>query len=170
MSVPVYGTAAMPRPSASRQAVTYRRPPSSAVSIVSGPNKNILSPFEDLGDGQRQMLQKRVDTLHAKFVSVVAAGRHMEEDRVKRLADGRLMLGSEALREGLVDQTGQLEEATEKLRSYFGGKTPRYVRYTKRESVLDLFSDPAFWGSAVREAAPSVRPAGVAAPSAKAGD
>ncbi|MBQ9727925.1 MAG: signal peptide peptidase SppA [Kiritimatiellae bacterium] len=139
-----------------------------AVSIVSGPNKNILSPFEDLADGQRQMLQKMVDALHARFVAVVAAGRHMEEGRVKGLADGRLLLGAEALREGLVDQTGQLEEATEKLRSYFGGKTPRYVRYTKRESVLDMFSDPAFWGSAVREAAPSVRPAGVTAPSARA--
>ena len=141
-----------------------------AVSIVSGPNKNILSPFEDLGDGQRQMLQKMVDTLHAKFVSVVASGRHMDEARAKALADGRLLLGSEAVREGLADQTGQLEEADEKLRSWFGGKAPRYVRYTRRESVLDVFSDPAFWGSAIREAAPSARPAGVKPPSAKAGE
>ena len=138
-----------------------------AVSIVSGRNKNTMSPFEDLTDDQRRMLQGMVDELHARFVRVVATGRHLEEDRVKQVADGRLLLGSQALKEGLVDQTGQLEEATEKLRSYFGGKSPRYMRYSRRESVLDLFSDPAFWGSAIREAAPSARPAGVSAPSAR---
>lgn len=140
-----------------------------AVSIVSGRDKNVMSPFEDLTDEQRQMLQKMVDSLHARFVSVVAAGRHMEEERVKRIADGRLLLGADALREGLVDQTGQLEEATEKIRSYFGGKSPRYVRYARRESVVDLFSDPAFWGSAVREALPSALPGGPAAPGARLG-
>ena len=141
-----------------------------AVSIVSGRNKNVMSPFEDLTDEQRQMLQKMVDSLHARFVSVVAAGRHMEEERVKQLADGRLLLGADALREGLVDQTGQLEEATEKIRSYFGGKSPRYVRYARRESIVDLFSDPAFWGSAIREAVPSALPGGPAAPGARLGE
>ncbi len=141
-----------------------------AVSIVSGKNKNAMSPFEDLTDEQRRMLQAQVDELHARFVGLVAAGRHLEEDRVKQVADGRTLLGTQALREGLVDELGQLEEATEKIRSYFGGKTPRYVRYTRRESVLDLFSDPAFWGSAIREAAPSARPAGLSAPSARMDD
>lgn len=139
-----------------------------AVSIVSGRNKNAMSPFEDLTDEQRRMLQGMVDELHARFVRVVSEGRHLEEDRVKQVADGRLLLGSQALKEGLVDETGQLEEATAKLCSYFGGKSPRYVRYSRRESVLDLFSDPAFWGSAIREAAPSARPAGISAPSARA--
>ncbi|MBQ3810509.1 MAG: signal peptide peptidase SppA [Kiritimatiellae bacterium] len=141
-----------------------------AVSIVSGKDKNVMSPFEDLTDDQRRSLQKMVDAMHARFVSVVAAGRHLEEDRVKQIADGRVLLGADALKEGLVDQTGQIEEATEKIRSWFGGKSPRYVRYSRRESVVDLFSDPAFWGSAVREAVPSARPGGVSAPSAKLGE
>ena len=141
-----------------------------AVSIVSGRNKNVMSPFEDLTDEQRQMLQKMVDSLHARFVSVVAEGRHLDEARVKPLADGRLLLGADALKEGLADQAGQLQEACEKLRSWFGGKAPRYVRYSRRESVFDLFSDPAFWGAAIREAAPSARPAGVSAPSARMGE
>ena len=42
---------------------------------------------------------------------VVCTGRHLPEDRVRQLADGRVYAGTEAKALGLVDELGYLEDA-----------------------------------------------------------
>lgn len=118
-----------------------------AVSVTSGPHKNMLDPFTDLTDEQRRMLQSEVDALQALFVSRVAEGRHgrLTEDRVKALADGRLFLGPEAQEKGLVDAVGHLDAALSEVRRRVGGD-PVYVRYDHPRPLLDDLLSDAFTG------------------------
>ena len=114
-----------------------------AVSVTSGPHKNMLDPFTDLTDEQRRMLQSEVDALQALFISRVTEGRHgrMPEERVKALADGRLFLGPEAQEKGLVDAVGHLDAALSEVRRRVGGEAV-FVQYVHPQPLLEgLFSD-----------------------------
>ena len=132
------------------------------VSVASGPNKNMMSPFQDLTDPQRQLVQAEVDALHARFVDVVAKGRKLSEERAKALADGRVFLAEEAKNEGLVDEVGYLEDAKSKVSSLLGGKAARYFVYGADQGLWRSILSPSFFGAVVREALPD---AGLSEPS-----
>lgn len=79
--------------------------------IASGPLKDQPSLFHPLTDEGRAALTRVIGDLYAQFVAMVAAGRHMEPDRVRELADGRIFTGRQALAVGLVDAIGGEREA-----------------------------------------------------------
>lgn len=83
------------------------------LNIKSGVNKDIGSPFQPLSAEGREILQSLVDNVHGQFVSAVAGGRGLDEDKVRRLADGRVYSGAQAKELGLIDQFGNLEDAIE---------------------------------------------------------
>lgn len=59
----------------------------------------------------REVLQGLVNDMYGQFVQMVAAGRHMDEAKVRSLADGRAYTGRQALSLGLVDAIGGEREA-----------------------------------------------------------
>ena len=79
--------------------------------IKSGPYKDIANPLRRLKPEEQALLQNMVDEVHSQFVADVAAGRHMTEEEVRKLADGRLYSGAQAREIGLVDHLGGYEEA-----------------------------------------------------------
>jgi protease-4 len=74
--------------------------------LVSGPLKGQPSLTKPLTPAARQVLQGLVDDMYDQFVSMVAAGRHMDPARVRELADGRAYTGRQALKLGLIDAIG----------------------------------------------------------------
>lgn len=129
------------------------------VSIASGTNKTILSPFHELTDEQRTLLQTHVDALHDRFVSLVAKGRGLSVEDVKKFADGRLILAEEAVRLGLVDELGYLEEARAAIANQLGG-TCSFIRYERPYNLKDLLRGRRFMGieSAIDRATESATP------------
>ena len=53
--------------------------------------------------------------MYDQFVEMVAAGRHMQTDQVRQLADGRAYTGRQARTLGLIDEIGGEAEAREWL-------------------------------------------------------
>jgi protease-4 len=82
-----------------------------ADTIVSGPLKGQPSFTKPLSPQGKEVLQDLVMDMYDQFVTMVAAGRHMEIARVKQLADGRAYTGRQALQLGLVDQIGGERDA-----------------------------------------------------------
>jgi len=80
-------------------------------TLVSGPLKNQPGLFSPLSEQGRAELQRIIADLHGQFVAIVAAGRRMEEPRVRELADGRIFTGREAVGLGLIDAIGGEREA-----------------------------------------------------------
>ena len=121
------------------------------VSLTSGANKNILSPFEPLTEEQQRMLQNIIDTLHTRFVKLVADGRHLDEPAVRALADGRILLAPEAQAAGLVDALGYFAEARAELARRLGAM-PVFVTYTETDSLLRQLLGPSPLGTSLRAA------------------
>ncbi len=89
----------------------------SAEAITSGKLKDMGSPLKDLSDEERKVFQAMVDDFYTRFVAVVVAGRKMDPAKVRKLADGRVYTGRQALEVGLVDKLGFLSEAVKQAKA-----------------------------------------------------
>lgn len=79
--------------------------------------------LKDMGSAQRKpteednkVMQSFVDSAYGRFVNIVAKGRHMSEEQVRKLADGRIYDGAQAKENGLVDEIGFPEDALAQLK------------------------------------------------------
>jgi protease-4 len=82
-----------------------------AEAITSGPLKDQPSFIRPLTDQGRTYLHDLVMDMYDQFVSMVAAGRHMDKAKVVSLADGRAYTGRQALGLGLIDAIGGERDA-----------------------------------------------------------
>jgi len=75
-----------------------------------------------------------IDRMYTRFVEVVAESRPgLDEEAVRKLADGRVYLGPEAKDLGLVDEVGTLRDAIEaaKAAANLGDKPIVVVEYAR---------------------------------------
>jgi protease-4 len=79
--------------------------------IKSGKHKDIGSPARPMTAEERQLLQAMIDDAYGQFVEAVSTGRNIPVDQVKKLADGRIFSGRQALESKLVDQLGDSTDA-----------------------------------------------------------
>jgi protease-4 len=82
-----------------------------AEAITSGPLKDQPSYTRPLTEPGRAYLNGLVQDMFDQFVQMVASGRHMDPDAVRKLADGRAYTGRQAKALGLVDEIGGEIEA-----------------------------------------------------------
>lgn len=83
----------------------------SATAITSGGIKGEPSPFKPISRAGRENLQTMVTETYNWFVDLVVDRRPLDEQEVRRLADGRVLIGISALRNGLIDELGGVQEA-----------------------------------------------------------
>ncbi len=108
-------------------------------TIKSGAMKDTMSMWRDMRPDERAYLQGIVDEMLDRFVSIVADNRtNLTRQQVVKLADGRVFTGTMALKAGLVDGVGYLEDAIAQAKRLAGIKDARIVRYRRRVSFLDL--------------------------------
>jgi protease IV len=110
------------------------------ITIKAGEFKDTGSPTRDLTPAERAYLQGLIDNMHTQFIHSVASGRHMKDDDVRALANGKVWTGEQALPLKLVDQIGDFRAALEDTAKSVGIKgEPTLVHPEKeRKSVLDL--------------------------------
>lgn len=106
--------------------------------ITSGEFKTIGSPWEDLGQRERDILQSYVDDSFNRFVEVIVEGRGLPEERVREIADGRIYSGNQARDLNLVDRLGDLEQAAEVSRERANLDEATVVRYVQAPGFGDF--------------------------------
>jgi len=105
--------------------------------VKSRVSKDIGSPFRDMTDQDRELLQGVVADAYDQFVSIVSTERKIPEDSVRAFADGRIMTGRQALAFGLVDTLGTFEDAKRIAASICGIEgEPRLIRPGRRLKSL----------------------------------
>lgn len=105
---------------------------------------NTLLPttFEPLTPFQREKLQGEVNRGYELFTSRCAEGRHMSQDSIKAIAEGRVWDGMTALKIGLVDELGSLQDAIEALAEAKGYKKYEVKNYPNpKSSFWDVISE-----------------------------
>lgn len=79
--------------------------------LTAGDNKAMGSMYSPLTDEQKAMYEEQLSELHEMFIDVVAEGRGLNREEVKKIADGRTFLASKALEYKLIDEIGYFEDA-----------------------------------------------------------
>jgi protease IV len=87
-----------------------------------GKNSGVLSFTHPFTESERQSMQKMLDTIYVQFTTKAAKGRKMEVAALEKLARGRIYSGSAALKIGLVDELGSLDNAIAWARQAAGVK------------------------------------------------
>lgn len=85
--------------------------------IRAGEHKGVGTPGTEITADHLADMQRLVDQLNDHFLEGVAAGRGMNMDAVKALADGRAYLAADALKLGLIDSIGTFEQALAALQT-----------------------------------------------------
>jgi protease-4 len=107
--------------------------------VKSGRHKDIASVFRGIKKEDREILQNVLDNVHDQFILAVAEGRKMLLEDVRKIADGRVFTGEQALKVGLIDEIGNLEDAIKVAGKLSGIKgEPEVVSKKERFSFTDL--------------------------------
>lgn len=117
------------------------------VVVKAGEYKDVGSPFRDMSEPEKKILQDVIDDVHGQFVKAVAEGRNMQEAEVRTLADGRIFTGRQALDLKLVDQLGDLADSIKIAGELVGIKgRPRVIEKRKTIPFFDyLKEESAAW-------------------------
>lgn len=84
--------------------------------IKSGRYKDIFSTHRDITRDEAALLQKMINSTYRKFLKDVARGRCQNQSDIEPYADGRIMIGEEAVERKLVDIIGTFEDAIDRAR------------------------------------------------------
>jgi len=110
--------------------------------IKTGAYKDSGSPFREFGDVDREFLQSVAMEAFDQFVTTVSTARNIPIEKVKEFADGRIILGSQAVELGLADGIGGLKEAAMEAITLALNKAPEkeptLVFPPKKVSVSDF--------------------------------
>ncbi len=110
-----------------------------------GTNKQSVgySIFEPITDSFYNVTKEGVEQVYTTFVGKVAAGRNMSFAQVDSIAQGRVWTGKEAVKNGLVDELGSLDDAiaiAAKLAEVDDYRVRNYPDYKK--DIKDMFKGP----------------------------
>lgn len=110
------------------------------VTIKSGPYKDIMSPTRDMTEEERNMLQVMLNDSYEDFVDIIEQGRNMTEQEVKKVADGRIVNGRQAIEAGLADDYGFLEDVIDAIQKDYDLDGAEVFEYTSSQNLSSLFA------------------------------
>lgn len=111
-----------------------------SVLFTSGRNKAMGSSGTDMTEEQEQIFQSLVDEPYNAFVSIVAKGRHMDEAKVRELADGRIYTARQARENKLIDQVAGYEDAQAEFEEALGDSVEFYTPTYSASPFASLFA------------------------------
>ncbi len=117
--------------------------------IKSGALKDIGSPMRAMTDEEKKIIQGMVDQSYEQFLGVVAdrrkghgplpLDRQAALERIRTIADGRVITGTQAIQAGLADQTGFLFDAIAVAsRAAHITDTPKVIRYGRDNGIFGI--------------------------------
>lgn len=92
--------------------------------VKTNTNASEYSPFNPLDENYRGFAQEGVERIYGVFLQRVAAGRKLTTAQVDAIGQGRVWSGQDALKIGLVDKIGGMDDALKEAAKL--GKTTKY--------------------------------------------
>lgn len=109
--------------------------------ITAGKYKRIVSDHEPLSVEGRASIQEKVDHLYSVFVENVARHRGVDPETVaEKMADGKVFLGKQAVKAGLVDGVSTQAAIVARLnQNYQEGRTRAVAQYIRER--METYGD-----------------------------
>jgi len=103
-----------------------------------------ISITRPLSDDERLLLQAEVNNIYKTFTQKVANGRHKTPEFIDNIGQGRVWTGAEAIKIGLVDRLGNINDAVKSAAKKAGLKEYKLVDYpAQKDPLKELFDDSA---------------------------
>lgn len=110
------------------------------VTFKSGAFKDMLSGMREMTPEEKEYIQKLVMQTYGLFVGVVARERRIPEETLRNgIADGRVISGTDALEERLVDGLGEIEDAFQKAKELAKAPDAAVVSYEAQFRLSRIF-------------------------------
>jgi protease-4 len=110
-----------------------------ARTFTSGAFKDTLSGARPMREEEAAYVQGLINEMYERFLRVVAEARGKTPEQLRTtVADGRIFTGAQALKEGLVDRVGYLEDAWDLARELGHAPGARVVKYRSNPGLLTL--------------------------------
>ena len=110
---------------------------------ISGKQKDMGSPFRPETEAERKILQNLTDRLGERFLQLVKTHRKLSSDDLNTVASARIFLADEALKLGLIDRIGYVNDAVEEARRIAGlAADAKVVVYRRTEFPDDNVYNP----------------------------
>jgi protease-4 len=103
--------------------------------VKTNKNSDFPSIFRAMNPYEKELMQMSIEKIYSDFVSKVASGRKMSSESVDSIGQGRVWSGASALKIGLVDEMGGLNDAIKGAANLAGIES-----YSVRE--LPVIEDP----------------------------
>jgi protease-4 len=112
-------------------------------SIASHERKQMLSMTREINPEHRALIQAYVDESFGRFKNIVKSGRPIfqkDEEALDQLATGEIFSADQALKHGLVDKIGFVEDAVDRALELakLSKDSTRVVKFKKPAALLDL--------------------------------
>ncbi|HME46069.1 MAG TPA: signal peptide peptidase SppA [Syntrophorhabdales bacterium] len=101
-------------------------------TIKAGELKDAGTPFREMTPEERAYLDGIVKNIHEQFIKDVAAGRKMDFEKVKTMADGRIYTGLQAKDLGLVDSIGNFYDTVDDIKKVLAIKGKPQLVYSEK--------------------------------------
>ena len=92
--------------------------------------------YKGMNDQEHAMMQAMVERGYDLFTSRCAEGRGMTQDAIKAIGEGRVWLGKDAIKIGLVDELGNIDAAIQKAATLAGLGAYDVAYYPEKQDPL----------------------------------
>lgn len=106
--------------------------------VKSGDVKDAGNPLKKPTKADKEMIFSVVESVYNQFLKAVSSSRHINIEKLKPLANGRVFSGQMALNEHLVDSTGGFDAAKHYLESYTHKKSLKFEN-------ISTYNKPFSW-------------------------
>lgn len=110
-------------------------------------HSDMMSGMRKLNDQEVEYIQRQIEKIYDDFTSLVSNGRGMSKDSVDAIGQGRVWSGADAMRIGLVDKQGGIQDAIDYAAQKVGLSKEDYrlsiYPVAKEVSLLQMLSGGA---------------------------
>lgn len=115
-------------------------------SVSIGKNAGMFSANKDFTPAQKKIFNKMLDDVYADFTRKTAERRGFNADQINAVSRGRVFTGNQALKNGLIDETGGILQAVADVSEAVGEKKPLPVlEYPLQPSRFEMLMQ--MWAS-----------------------
>lgn len=107
--------------------------------VKTGKYADIGDAYRPLTTDERLILQNQVNHGYDDFTKAVAAGRHKTQAYINSIGQGRVWTGEQALKIGLVDRLGNINDAVKSAAKKANLKNYRLESYPEQKSIFNKF-------------------------------
>jgi len=101
--------------------------------LKTGEFKDIGSPHRKLSEKDRELISSLISDIQRQFVEAVARGRNLPIEKVREIADGRILSGAQSKEHGLVDELGNFQDALDLAKKMTGVEGEVTLVYPKKK-------------------------------------